>query len=84
MAASVSPPCGVLLVGSVPLTNAEQVFRAAGAILGHHLRRIPDGETGERLWTSSDSAEQVSFWPFWTEHREPVVVRRINEPGMIE
>ena len=53
MAASVSPPCGVLLVGSVPLTNAEQVFRAAGAILGHHLRRIPDGETGERtIWAA--------------------------------
>jgi len=39
----------VLLVGSVPLQNAEEVFRTAGAILGERLRWIPDGETGERL-----------------------------------
>ena len=41
-------PRGVHLVGSVPLADAEAVFRAANAILGRHLRRIPDGETGER------------------------------------
>jgi hypothetical protein len=32
----------------VPLANAEEVFRTASAILGDRLRRIPDGETGER------------------------------------
>lgn len=37
------------LVGSVPLADAETVFRTVGAALGPHLRRIPDGETGERL-----------------------------------
>lgn len=36
------------LVGSVPLTNAEEVFRAASATLGDHLTRSPDGETGVR------------------------------------
>jgi hypothetical protein len=41
-------PCGVHLVGSVPLADAEAVFRTANAILGRRLRRIPDGETGER------------------------------------
>ncbi len=41
-------PRGVHLVGSVPLGDAEDVFRAAISILGGHLRRIPDGETGER------------------------------------
>lgn len=41
-------PRGVHLVGSVPLGDAEEVFRAAGTILGGRLRRIPDGETGER------------------------------------
>jgi hypothetical protein len=35
-------------VGSVPLQNSEQVFRTAAAVLGGRLRRIPDGETGER------------------------------------
>lgn len=41
-------PRGVHLVGSVPLRDAEDVFRTANAILGRLLRRIPDGETGER------------------------------------
>lgn len=41
-------PRGAHLVGSIPLASAEEVFRAAGGILGNHLRRIPDGETGIR------------------------------------
>ncbi|MDQ6695711.1 MAG: hypothetical protein M3014_15090 [Chloroflexota bacterium] len=41
-------PRGVHLVGSVPLENAEQVFRATSAILGERVKRIPDGETGAR------------------------------------
>jgi hypothetical protein len=43
-----SLPKGVHLVGSVPLSTAEEVFRTASAILGKRLRRIPDGETGIR------------------------------------
>ena len=40
-----------LLTGSVGLNAAEDVFRTVGAILGDRLRRIPDGETGDRaLW----------------------------------
>jgi hypothetical protein len=38
----------VHLVGSVPLADAETVFRTVAAALGPHLRRLPDGETGER------------------------------------
>jgi len=41
-------PLGAHLVGSVPLPNAEQVFRTVGRELGDRLRRIPDGETGPR------------------------------------
>jgi len=41
------PP--IHLVGSVPLKNAEEVFRTSNSILGDHLPRIPDGETGNRL-----------------------------------
>ncbi len=37
------------LVGSVPLADSETVFRTATGALGSHLRRIPDGETGERI-----------------------------------
>lgn len=46
-----SPPHArpyVHLVGSVPLADAQQVFRAVCARLGPRLRRLPDGETGER------------------------------------
>lgn len=38
----------VHLVGSVPLANSEEVFRAAAQILGPRLKRMPDGETGAR------------------------------------
>ena len=36
------------LVGSVAMSDAESVFRALSSELGPWLRRIPDGETGER------------------------------------
>ena len=42
-------PRGVHLVGSVPMASAEEVLTAVSAVLGPHLKRIPDGETGERL-----------------------------------
>jgi len=36
------------LIGSVPLESAESVFTTVLGALGHCLRRVPDGETGER------------------------------------
>jgi hypothetical protein len=36
-------------VGSVPLNDSEEVFRALSESVGRYLRRIPDGETGERI-----------------------------------
>src|SRR5205085_1956368 len=36
------------LVGSMPLPDAETVFRTVSGALGQHLIRIPDGETGIR------------------------------------
>jgi len=41
-------PIGAHLVGSVPLVSSEDVFDTVGGTLGSHLRRLPDGETGER------------------------------------
>jgi hypothetical protein len=38
----------VLLVGSVPLGSASAVFEAVAASLGGMVKRIPDGEVGER------------------------------------
>jgi len=43
----------VHMVGSVPLDDAESVFRTLSGQLGPHLKRIPDGETGRRRrWIS--------------------------------
>jgi methionine synthase II (cobalamin-independent) len=39
----------VLIVGSVPLVDSEAVFRALAGALGDRIRRLPDGETGERI-----------------------------------
>ena len=36
------------LVGSIPLSDAETVFHTVSQALGAYLRRIPDGETGDR------------------------------------
>lgn len=46
----------VHLVGSVPLAGARDVFTDVSAALGDRLKRIPDGETGER-----------SDWITWLE-----------------
>lgn len=44
---------GVHLVGSLPLADANAVFTAVATQLGDRVKRIPDGETGERSgWTS--------------------------------
>jgi hypothetical protein len=41
-------PTGVHLIGSLPLPNAEAVFKTVADGLGPWLVRIPDGETGNR------------------------------------
>ena len=43
----------VHLVGSMPLNAAADVFKTSTRILGKRLKRVPDGETGERKnWIS--------------------------------
>src|SRR5947209_2728999 len=58
-------PRGVHLNGSVPLANADEVFRVASSILGDCLYRIPDGETGVRTnwigWQIDVLARNSSF-----------------------
>ncbi len=52
---------GVHLIGSVPLADAETVFRTVAAELGPFLRRIPDGETGTRhrwIWWQREMLQQ--------------------------
>jgi hypothetical protein len=42
-------PQGALLVGSINIADAAGAFRVASDVLGGRLRRIPDGEPGERF-----------------------------------
>ena len=46
------------LVGSLPYPDADTTFREIAGRLGGHLKRIPDGETGER-----------ARWIFWQRAR---------------
>lgn len=41
---------GAHLVGSVNLPDAESVFRTVSSRLGDRMRRVPDGEVGERFY----------------------------------
>jgi hypothetical protein len=48
MSATNNPQPIVHFVGSIPLADAETVFRTLSAVAGRHLKRLPDGETGIR------------------------------------
>ena len=39
-----------LLVGSIPLRSALDVFTTAGDYFGDNLGSMPDGEFGDRIW----------------------------------
>jgi hypothetical protein len=41
--------CELHFVGSVPMNSAREVISALGSRFGRFLRRVPDGETGERI-----------------------------------
>ena len=48
MTTSKVKPQGSHLMGSVPLETVDEVFTTADAILGRHLKRVPDDELGSR------------------------------------
>ncbi|KAL4860743.1 hypothetical protein BDV12DRAFT_181168 [Aspergillus spectabilis] len=59
-------PAGVLLLGSIPLSSADEVFKTIPAALPNRLYSIPDGETGSRYnWIGW----QLAFFPKETLHR---------------
>lgn len=64
----------VLLVGSVPLEDADAVFRMAGETLGSLPPYFPDGETGERSnwigWQFKHFAEQDALEQSVKKERE--------------
>jgi hypothetical protein len=55
----------VHLVGSVPMANAQAVFETVSAALGRRIKRLPDGETGERAdwitWLEPVFAQNPAF-----------------------
>lgn len=69
-----SPPRGALLVGSVNLPDAETTFRTAAEVLGDRLKRIPDGELGDRVHWISHQPERIA--------RTPGVERVGDEPSL--
>ena len=79
----------VYLVGSVPMANAEQVFRTVSAAFGAKLKRIPDGETGERsdwiTWLrpvfSENPAFELSGEIFRLHETAPPIRRYTLRPG---
>ena len=59
------PARNIHLVGSVPMANAEEVFATVSAALGTRIKRLPDGETGERrdwiTWLEPVFADNPAF-----------------------
>ena len=72
----------VHLVGSVPLSNADEVFRATGETLGDRLKRYPDGETGGRKeWVQWQLHSLVHHPQFETTASRPVVINHSVAPA---
>ena len=64
----------LLLVGSVPLDSAEDVFRSFGQPLGRYLRYLPDGEVGlRRHWISRIHYQVLALHPDVEVTRQPAL-----------
>src|SRR5688572_18385414 len=69
----------LLLVGSIPLETAKEVFQSFGKPLGRHLVSMPDGEVGfRRHWIS-----RVHFQVF-AIHPDIEVLQRPRPDGGVE
>jgi hypothetical protein len=72
----------VLLVGSIPLDTAEEVFATFGATLGPSLKAMPDGEIGPRKhWVSRVHYQVLAGHPDLDIVRRPAPengVERLN------
>lgn len=69
-----STEADVLLVGSLPFSDAEESFRAVGDALNGRIGWIPDGEFGERkLWTP--------MLPEFVYSKEPDLEETLVPPG---
>jgi len=69
---------GVHLVGSIPLPDSQTVFEQCCRQLPNRLKRIPDGETGERNY--------FTMWQFQRFSAAPQLVNQfvMNTPGSLK
>ena len=86
-------PVGAHLVGSIPVDTAEEAFALTVEHLGGHVKRIPDGEVGERdTWIRWQYAKIAASEQMQTVNREntyvPVppfgIVDGVESPSDIE
>lgn len=68
-------PVGVHIVGSLPMSSSEEVFRALAGGLGDRVKRLPDGETGERALFAGWQVATFERHPDF----EPATGRRLLE-----
>ena len=83
---------GIHLVGSAPVKDAEEMFRLSMEHLGGHLKRIPDGEVGERdTWIrfqfqrilASEQIEQTELDPIYVPSSPMKIKDGVNNAGEI-
>lgn len=78
---------GAHLVGSVPLGSTDEVFRVCCDKLQHHLRRLPDGETGDRTnwiaWQRAVFSATEQLEPESDDPRSPFAVKPGIDAGEI-
>ena len=67
------------LVGSINLESAEDAFRQTAAHMGSVVKRMPDGETGDRLSFTASRARHISEHPDF-EPSEPGAARTLVGP----
>ncbi len=73
----------VHMVGSVPLDDAETVFRTLAQTVGPHLERIPDGETGRRRRWISFVNDQLKANPAFEVDRDIPVFEFRQSNGVL-
>jgi hypothetical protein len=70
---------GALLVGSINLPDTVSTFRAAVGTLGGRLRRVPDGETGDRFhWIVFQADLLAGAEGIGRVGDEPVLLRNLD------
>ncbi len=62
-----NPKGNILLVGSIPLSSTEEVFKTCGPLLGNDVASLPDGEVGVRMWW-------IIFVAYQTFHGHPSII----------